>query len=488
MPHKQKHFYEFEGFRLDAENPSLWRGGEMVSIPPKALETLILLVARRGEIVSRDDLLDTVWKDTFVEEGNINYTISLLRKTLGDKDLIQTVPRRGYRIAADIREVPATDKTAETNSLINEKTAETVHEKPRFRWIFGAIVLISALFLTSFAFWWRGETPKTKNPATANVEAMQAYKRGQMIFETKNAERRQERAIDEFQRAITLDPTFAPAYVGLGEGFAALAIRESYPTSRYYLAKARAAADKALTLDPNLAEAFALRGWLKRNADWDFAGAETDLRRAIRLNGKNAMVHYRLAYVLTSTGRQNEALAEINTAYELDPISDFTQAGRFPILEARGEYDEALRLAEDFLRENKENTNAKRAVATFLFHKKEFKRVIELGEQALGKDAGKNAFPWFSLLAAAYLQTNETEKAEETLKKLESLAESDTKALYSLAMNYAELNRADEAFAALEKCLEMREERMVWLAVEPRFINLKNDSRFRELLQKTHLI
>src|SRR5687767_910535 len=95
-----KHFYEFDEFRLDAENPSLWRGGELVTIFPKSLEVLILLVRNHGEIVSREKLLDTVWNDTFVEESNITYTVSQLRKTLGQNEnggFIQTVPKRGYR-------------------------------------------------------------------------------------------------------------------------------------------------------------------------------------------------------------------------------------------------------------------------------------------------------------------------------------------------------------------------------------------------------
>ena len=65
---QSKRFYEFESFRLDADNPSLWRGDKLVSISPKALEVLILLVEKKGEIVSREDLLEKVWKGTIVEE------------------------------------------------------------------------------------------------------------------------------------------------------------------------------------------------------------------------------------------------------------------------------------------------------------------------------------------------------------------------------------------------------------------------------------
>jgi len=117
MNDKIKHFYEFENFRLDANSPSLWRGDKLVSIPPKALETLVLLVEKNGEIVSRDELLEAVWKDTFVEEGNINYTISLLRKTLENKNLVQTVPRHGYRFVAEVKktnEIKSVEATAVT--------------------------------------------------------------------------------------------------------------------------------------------------------------------------------------------------------------------------------------------------------------------------------------------------------------------------------------------------------------------------------------
>lgn len=481
MTNENKHFYDFEDFRLDTDNPSLWRQNELVSIPPKALETLILLVEKKGQIVSREELLDRVWHETFVEEGNINYTISLLRKTLGNKEFIQTIPRRGYRFVAEIRDDSPQTIELENNSFVLPK-------KLNFRWILALVILVAVLFVSSFAFWWRKDSAQKENPTSKNAEATQAFIRGKMILESKNTDKRQEKAIDEFQKAISLDPTFAPAYVGLGEGFVGLAIRESYPNSQDYFAKARTAVEKALSLDANLAEGLMLRGWIKRNADWDFAGAEFDLRKGINLNPQNAMSHYRLAYILLSRNKKDEAWSEIMKASELDPISDFIQSGRFPILEARGEYDQALDLAQNFLNENKQNAGAQRAVATFLFHKQEFPKLIELAETALEKDSAKNnAFAWYSLVSTAYRRNGEAEKADEALKKLEVLAEKDSKALYSLAMNYAELNRVDEAISALQKCFEMREERMVWLNIEPRFANLKNDSRFQELLKKMKL-
>lgn len=480
---ESKYFYEFENFRLDAKNQSLWRGETLVSISPKALEILILLVEKRGEIVSRDELLAVVWKDTFVEEGNINYTISLLRKTLENKTLIQTVPRRGYRFVADLKEISPNDKVL-SKSAVNARS-----QKNPFRWIFSSILLISLLFLTSFAIWWRSyETiEKTETTSTQNSDAMQAYRRGKMILEKKSVENREEKAIDEFQNAITLDPTFALAYAGLAEGYSALAVIVSHPNSAENYAKAKIAAEKSLALDENLAEGWLIRGWLKRQADWDWTNAESDLRRSIQINPKNAVTHLRLALLLSSIGKQTEALAEIRTAQELDPIADYVVGGRFPILEARREYDQALQESEQFSRENKANNSAARAYATFLYHTGNFGKTIELGEESMANHSPKNAFAWFSLLAASYAKTGQTDSSNEALRKLENLAANDTKALYSLAMNYAETGRADDAIQALQKCFQLREERMFWLNVEPRFENLRGDRRFLEIIREMRL-
>lgn len=99
--------------------------------------------------------------------------------------------------------------------------------------------------------------------------------------------------------------------------------------------------------------------------------------------------YHRVSQMLSALGRHDEALAEFNAAYELDPLADYILGARFPLLEARREYDEALKQAEQFLRENKGNNSAARAYATFLYHKGNYTKVIELGEQTPTKDAAK---------------------------------------------------------------------------------------------------
>jgi DNA-binding winged helix-turn-helix (wHTH) protein/tetratricopeptide (TPR) repeat protein len=99
--------FEFGPFRLDVSKRVLWREGELVALPPKALDVLVALVEQRGDVVRKDELMERVWPDTFVEEANLSVQVALLRKTLGTPEgggaYIETVARRGYRFVAPIR-------------------------------------------------------------------------------------------------------------------------------------------------------------------------------------------------------------------------------------------------------------------------------------------------------------------------------------------------------------------------------------------------
>ena len=109
MSNPHRHFYEFDGFRVDVGERVLLRDGEMVSLTQKAFDVLLVLVERQGGIVGKDELMEKVWPDTYVEESNLSQNIYTLRKTLGETPegdgYIATVPRRGYRFSAPVREV-----------------------------------------------------------------------------------------------------------------------------------------------------------------------------------------------------------------------------------------------------------------------------------------------------------------------------------------------------------------------------------------------
>jgi Tol biopolymer transport system component/DNA-binding winged helix-turn-helix (wHTH) protein len=115
-----KRFYEFGRFRLDVANRLLLKDGEIVTLKRKAVETLIILVERGGAVVSKDELIQTLWPDSFVEESNLSQYIYLLRKTLGEGEYIQTLSGRGYRFTAEVRETtgaPDTKSWSESDTL-----------------------------------------------------------------------------------------------------------------------------------------------------------------------------------------------------------------------------------------------------------------------------------------------------------------------------------------------------------------------------------
>ncbi|MBS1795872.1 MAG: PD40 domain-containing protein [Acidobacteria bacterium] len=133
MSNKTLTLYEFEEFRVDVARKCLWHADELVSLTPKAFETLLVLIRHRGEIVGKDVILDEVWADTFVEESTLSQNILTLRKTLAayekDKPFIVTVPRRGFRFVGEVREV-----VRDEDFLVVEKrtrthiVAEQIHE------------------------------------------------------------------------------------------------------------------------------------------------------------------------------------------------------------------------------------------------------------------------------------------------------------------------------------------------------------------------
>ncbi len=158
--------YDFEGFRMDTEQGCLMRGDEVVPLTPKAFDTLLVLVKNPGKVVSKDSLLDQVWKDTFVEESTLAQNISTLRKALskyqGGTDFIVTIPRRGYRFVADVSEIGSdeeilvVEKRSVTHIVAEQETipdaTSKTSSKKSLKWLIGIPVAFAALAGLFFAY------------------------------------------------------------------------------------------------------------------------------------------------------------------------------------------------------------------------------------------------------------------------------------------------------------------------------------------------
>lgn len=125
MSQHSKKLYEFGAFRLDATERVLWRGDELLVLPPKVFDTLLMLIEQGGRVVSKSELMGAIWADAFVEESNLSQNIYKLRRTLGvdeqGRQLIETIPRRGYRLAVPVKSIDdtATNGSAQTREVIH---------------------------------------------------------------------------------------------------------------------------------------------------------------------------------------------------------------------------------------------------------------------------------------------------------------------------------------------------------------------------------
>ena len=148
-----KEVYEFGPFRVDPEKETLFRAGESVPLTPKTFQILLVLIRNSNEVVTKDDLMKTVWPDTFVEEANLSRNVFMLRKALGesaqDHRYIVTVPGRGYRLAENVQLVPDQELTVIAAS--HSKMQLEVRETRPWRWI--AIAAVVVLLAVAFGAW-----------------------------------------------------------------------------------------------------------------------------------------------------------------------------------------------------------------------------------------------------------------------------------------------------------------------------------------------
>ena len=115
MSKKTNNFYDFGNFRIDAKERVLTVNQEIIPLAPKVFDTLFSIVKRQGSIISKEELMDEVWADSFVEEGNLTQNIYTLRQTFGkENEFIETVPRRGYRFTEPVK-VVSQDEVRESN-------------------------------------------------------------------------------------------------------------------------------------------------------------------------------------------------------------------------------------------------------------------------------------------------------------------------------------------------------------------------------------
>jgi len=633
MINKHSGLREFGRFRLDLDKKLLWLGAEPIGLPLRAVDLICVLVARSGEVVSKDEIWHEVWNDAFLEETNLTHNIYLLRKAFkdhGEPDLIKTIPRRGYRFAGEVRELPGAEVVIERHSL-TQTTIEIEESEPKpvsrssasnlltrrtvataltvllcmvgvaAVWRTGmnaasgsgpvrSIAIIPFKSLSSRAtnehlglsmadslitrlsnirsltvrptsaiaqyedqatdsvsignklqvdavmegtflegggrlkvtmrlvrvadgqIVWSGELDKpgsdefafesevsrmaaravasdlstqelaaVSRSLTQSEDAYQLYTKGRYEWNKRSWTGMAE-AEKDFRAAIEAEPNFALAYVGLADRLLTIADAS----------EARALIERALEIEPDLAEAHASAGFLNTFHLWQWQTAESEFKRSIELNPNYGTAHQWYAILLEVEGRNDEALSEMQRAVELDPTSPNFLADLCQTYYFRHEYDSARPLCRKALEIDPD----------FVFaHDYLMNIALLTGDPQTAVNEWKST----SILSSSYPNISDSQRQQiatrfesEAMKFRSGSMRDVLRGMIGVSQQknpngyrYAELfslsgDRAS-ALTALEKSIDSHEFGAIFVKADPMFDFIRDDARYQEILRKVEL-
>jgi TolB-like protein/DNA-binding winged helix-turn-helix (wHTH) protein/Tfp pilus assembly protein PilF len=331
-------------------------------------------------------------------------------------------------------------------------------------------------------------TPQERSRLAAshpvNPEAHEAYLKGRYYW-NQLTEADMRKSLGFFQQAIEKDPNYALGYSGLADyygwmyaGIGALPRNEACP-------EAEPAALKAVELDDSLAETHVSRGAIRLFCDWDWQGAEGELKRAIQLNPSYSPAHRIYADLLTFSGGGGKAVAEMERAVENDPMSaDLNYMLGFTYYETR-QYDQALQQYRKALEMDPKRANPHYGFGDVYARQGRYDLAIREYRKGLELSGGQPAAS--PDLAYVYALAGRRPEALEILKQLNERSKHRLVSPLDRAVVYIALGNKEQALALLDEAYEQHEWGMLLLKAEPRYDPLRSDPRFQDLMRRVGL-
>jgi serine/threonine-protein kinase len=317
---------------------------------------------------------------------------------------------------------------------------------------------------------------------TENAEAYQLYLRGRYHW-NRRTEEGFRRALDYFQQAIERDPNYTLSYAGLADsyalGYLPLPIGEAVP-------KAKAAVEKALELDDSLAEAHTTLAYLKHRFEWDWVGAESEFKRAIELNPNYATAYQWYAMYLATMGRHHEALAIMQQALEVDPLSLVMNSTLGRILHFARRYDEAIEQFRKTLEMDPNYARAHEDLANTYEAKALYREAVEEYLKAKTLDGAPPED--VAALRDAFARDGWNAYLRKELQLLDQTAWRKGWLNFYKALSYARLKDREQTLSWLEKAYQHGERGgLVFLTVESSMDFLLPDPRYQAFLRRIGL-
>jgi predicted ATPase/TolB-like protein/Tfp pilus assembly protein PilF len=287
------------------------------------------------------------------------------------------------------------------------------------------------------------------------------------------------RSVECFEQAVAIDPDYAQAYAGLADAWLTLGAllhppKEAYP-------RARAAAQRALEIDERLAEAHASLAEVRLRYDWDFEAAEKEYRRALSLNPRYGEGLRMYANFLRDMGRLEEAIVVIRRAQVLDPDSLPIGVALAGILYFARRYDEAIEECKGMLEKNPEFFHPMLYLGMCYERKKMHDEAIDVFTRLVEQSHIPGSI---ATLGYAHARAGRRPEAKGVLRTLEEIAASHYVPAYLIGSVLAPLGELDAAFQWFDRAVEERSNWLISMAAEPRFDDIRSDSRFVDLLRR----
>lgn len=450
MTREAKESYEFGSFRLDVGEHRLTRlnGRTNGSIPEKAFQTLVHLVRNHGTLLTKDELLETVWRDVVVEENNLVKAIYAIRRFLDDvgtdPKYIETVPKHGYRFVAAVKKSGA-------DGLSNGDLA-----------------------------------PLARKASSDRSPAHELYLRGKVKSGIVKRDET-EAAIKLLEQAIQIDPTFAEAHAQLARAYIRMAFNFSEGAERKSLLEnAEVAIEASLDLKPELAEGHFARGLLlwTNTKGFPHEQAIQSYKRSLISNPDADETYHQLSMVYGHIGLLDEALKTVRKAIEINPNNTMARFRVSNYLVWQGKFEEGLTVLKTVPRD----------VSPMLVDRIRAETLIQLGrlddaetivERYLKNHPIDEGGSFTSVKALIRAQRGDENEAHSAIARCSGMGEGFGHfhhTAYNIGSTYAVLNEPDNAVKWLEVAADDGFPCYTYFETDSNLDNLRGYPRFIDLM------
>jgi len=318
--------------------------------------------------------------------------------------------------------------------------------------------------------------------ATQNPEAYRLYLQGRFHWNKRTGDSIR-KGIEFFRRAIEVDPAYAGAYVGIAHSYNVLGFHaidkplETFP-------KGKAAAKRALEIDPTLAEARGPLSYALFYYDWNWPEAEREVLRCLREAPADSSAFNYYASYLTALGRHDEAIANWRRAQEIDPIAPVNRGGTGWSLYFARRYEDAISEAEKALEMDPSFPISLGVIGLAASRLSRHERAIEATRKAIEPSSSTR---YRADLAFVCAKAGRMEEARAALAEVQKLSATRYVSPYYLATAHAALGEVDLAFSRLEEAFAERSHAMTFLTTDPNLDDLRSDPRLADLIRRVGL-